>query len=302
MVAKHIDCFRSLSRSSMNWLSIGYSLDSMSNSGRISILFLGDIIGKPGRDLVVKYVTESLASANPPDIVIANVENAAHGFGVTSKALKELLSAGVRVFSGGNHSFDKKEIFEIMDRYPTLLRPANYPPGTPGRGTCVVDVNGFRLGVINLLGRVFMEPLESPFLAADRLLSEFENECDAILVDLHAEATAEKVALGLYLDGRVCAVVGTHTHVQTADERILPGGTAYITDAGCCGPCEGVIGMDKEGVFRRMVQQLPTRFEIAKGRAELNGVRIEIDKSTARATSINRICVKGESRDRFDED
>lgn len=255
----------------------------------ISILFLGDVIGKPGRDLVVKYVTEELASANPPDLVIANVENGAHGFGVTEKVLRELGDAGVRVFSGGNHTFDKKEIFEFIDRYPNLLRPANYPPGTPGKGTCVVDVNGYRIGVLNLLGRVFMEPLQSPFFTADQLVPELQEECDAVIVDIHAEATAEKVTMGLYLDGRVAAVFGTHTHVQTADERILPGGTAYITDVGCCGPADGVIGMDKDSVIRRMVKQLPTRLAIASGAAQLNGVRFTIDKATRKATRIERV-------------
>jgi metallophosphoesterase (TIGR00282 family) len=265
---------------------------SNGNKSSISVLFLGDVIGKPGRDLVVKYVTEELASANPPDIVIANVENAAHGFGVTEKVLRELGSAGVMVFSGGNHTFDKKEIFEFIDRYPNLLRPANYPPGTPGKGTCVVDVNGFRLGVLNLMGRVFMEPLQSPFHTADELLPALQAECDAVLVDIHAEATAEKVALGLYLDGRVAAVVGTHTHVQTADERILPDGTAYITDVGCCGPANGVIGMDKEAVFRRMVKQLPARLDIADGAAQLNGVKFTIDKSTKKSRSISRVSLR----------
>lgn len=267
----------------------------MGSSSTFSILFLGDIIGRPGRLLVAKYVTEQLASTHPPDLVIANVENAAHGYGVTQKVMHELQTAGVGIFSGGNHTFDKKEIFEIMDRYPTLLRPANYPPGTPGRGSCVVDINGFKLGFLNLLGRVFMEPLQSPFHTADELLPGLLAEADAVMVDVHAEATAEKVALGLYLDGRVAAVVGTHTHVQTADERILPKGTAYITDVGCCGPRNSVIGMDPKGVFRRMVQQLPTRLSIATGPAQLNGVRIELDRVTNKASSITRIFVNEEA-------
>ncbi len=263
----------------------------MGKGSTISILFLGDIIGRPGRLLVAKYVTEQLASTHPPDLVIANVENAAHGYGVTDKVMRELQSIGIGIFSGGNHTFDKKEIFEIMDRYPTLLRPANYPPGTPGRGTCVVDIDGFKFGFLNLLGRVFMEPLQSPFHTADELLPGLLAECDAVMVDLHAEATAEKVAMGMYLDGRVAAVVGTHTHVQTADERILANGTAYITDVGCCGPTNSVIGMEAKGVFRRMVQQLPTRLNIASGPAHLNGVRIEIDRVSKKATSITRISV-----------
>ncbi|MBX9670222.1 MAG: TIGR00282 family metallophosphoesterase [Candidatus Obscuribacterales bacterium] len=267
----------------------------MGNNNSISILFLGDIIGKPGREFVVKYVTDRIASAHPPDLVIANVENSAHGFGVTEKVLREFVAAGIKVFSGGNHTFDKKEIFEFIDRYPTLLRPANYPPDTPGRGFCVVEISGVRVGVVNIMGRIFMEPLQSPFLVADQIVAELQSQCDAILVDIHAEATAEKVAMGLYLDGRVSAVVGTHTHVQTADQRVLPGGTAYITDVGCCGPANGVIGMDKDAVFRRMVKQLPTRLDIAKGTAQLNGVQIEVDRSTGRATGIERVYLLEES-------
>ena len=266
------------------------------NRDSITVLFLGDVIGKPGRQFVVKYLTEVLASAAPPDLVVANVENAAHGYGVTEKVLRELGEAGVKVFSGGNHTFDKKEIFEFIDRYPTLLRPANYPADTPGRGTCIVEVGGFKVGVLNLMGRVYMEPLESPFLTADQLLPSLMAESDFVIVDIHAEATAEKVALGLYLDGRVSAVIGTHTHVQTADERLLPNGTAYITDVGCCGPVGGVIGMDKQSVFRRLVQQLPSRLEIAGGPAQVNGVLIRFSKTAGRfekrsgtAVSIQRV-------------
>ncbi len=258
----------------------------------INVLFLGDIIGRPGRQLVVKYVTSELASPEPPDLVVANVENAAHGFGITEPILKQLKTAGVHVFSGGNHTFDKKEIFEIIDRYPELLRPANYPDGTPGRGTYIHDLNGFKVGFLNLMGRVFMEPLRSPYHTADELLPALIEQSDAVIVDMHAEATAEKVTLGWYLDGKVSAVLGTHTHVQTADERILPGGTAYITDVGCCGPADGVIGMNKESVFRRLIQQLPARLDVADGPAMLNGVRIKISRETGKALSINRIFVR----------
>lgn len=191
--------------------------------------------------------------------------------------------------SGGNHTFDKKEIFDFIENYPFLLRPANYPAGTPGRGSFVFESDGFKVGIINLMGRVFMEPLDSPFTRVDEILATMTNEVDAIIVDFHAEATAEKVALGHHLDGRVSAVLGTHTHVQTADERVLPGGCAYITDAGSCGPRDGVIGMDKELVFRRMIKQLPARFEIAPGPTILNGVRIKIDKQSGKALKIERI-------------
>lgn len=258
----------------------------MTSRAAISVLFLGDIIGKPGRRVVTSYL-KSLP--DHPDVVIANAENCAHGFGLTEGNLKELVQGGVTILTGGNHTFDRKEIFGFIDDHPYLLRPANYPEGTPGKGWCTYEVAGLPLTVINLQGRVFMEPLNSPFTVADQILEKVAAQSKVIFVDVHAEATAEKIAMGWYLDGRVSAVVGTHTHVQTADERILPGGTAYITDAGCCGPADGVIGMDRPSVMRRMVQQLPSRFEVAPGPAQLNGVRINFDKSTGRAISIDRV-------------
>jgi 2',3'-cyclic-nucleotide 2'-phosphodiesterase len=259
----------------------------MNTESNIKLLFLGDIIGKPGRQVV-----KSFLGRNPDiaDIVIANVENSAHGFGTTQTNLQELKDAGVKVFSGGNHTFDRKEVFEFIDKEPHFLRPANYPEGTPGKGYCLIDAgNGLSIAVINLMGRVYMEPLMSPFLVADQLIDKIRETTNLIFVDFHAEATAEKVALGWYLDGRVSAVVGTHTHVQTADERILPGGTAYLTDAGCCGPRDGVIGMDKESVFRRMVNQLPARFDVASGPALLCGVRLTLDPKSGKATEIERV-------------
>lgn len=258
----------------------------MSQSETISILFLGDVIGAPGRRVVACFLD---TLAEKPDLVVANVENCAHGFGVTQKNLAELSSAGVKVFTGGNHTFDRKEIFDFIETEPYLLRPANYPDGTPGRGHCLINVRGASVGIVNLQGRVFMEPLQSPFLVADALVSELKDKACAILVDIHAEATAEKVALGWYLDGRVSAVVGSHTHVQTADERILPGGTAYITDMGCCGPADGVIGMERTAVLKRFVNQLPARFDVAPGVAAASGVFIEIDPATGCAVSINRV-------------
>ncbi|MBZ0190001.1 MAG: TIGR00282 family metallophosphoesterase, partial [Candidatus Obscuribacterales bacterium] len=231
-------------------------------------------------------IEERKKTEQAPDLIIANGENAAHGFGLTEKIVTEFVAMGIDIISGGNHTFDRKDIFDFIDRYPFVLRPANYPQGTPGTGLFIASVNGFRIAVLSLLGRVFMEPLDSPFLIADRIISQIE--ADAIIVDFHAEATAEKVALGWYLDGRVAAVVGTHTHVQTADERILPGGCAYITDAGCCGPRDGVIGMDRQMVLRRLVEQLPTRLELASGIAMLNGVSLLIDASSGKATGIER--------------
>lgn len=260
-------------------------------SETINILFFGDVIGKPGRRALLSFLKSNQESA---DLIIANVENAAHGFGVQETHINELSSAGVMVFSGGNHTFDRREIFDFIDKYPTLLRPANYPEGTPGKGHLICELADCKVGIINLHGRVFMEPLRSPFLVADQVLEEMRKETSIIFVDIHAEATAEKMAMGWYLDGRVSAVVGTHTHVQTADERILPKGTAYLTDAGACGPMNGVIGMQLDGVFRRMVQQLPSRFEVAEGQAAACGVALKIDKASGRALSIKRI--------RFEED
>ncbi len=258
----------------------------MNTPSTINILFLGDVIGQPGRKKIAEYLNTLTPS---PHLVIANVENAAHGFGVTESIVKELSAVGVSVFSGGNHTFDRKEIFEFIDKCNVLLRPANYPEGTPGRGWCVVEVAGVKVGVINLMGRVFMEPLRSPFVVADQLLNLISKQARIVIVDMHAEATAEKVAMGWYLDGRVTAVLGTHTHVQTADERILPGGTAYITDMGCCGPIDGIIGMEKESVFHRLVHQLPSRLEVAPGLAAVHGVKLTIDIDSGKALAVERV-------------
>jgi len=256
----------------------------------LSVVFFGDVVGKPGRRFLLQHLKELTGAAEPPEIIIANVENAAHGFGLTKTIVDELAAAGVQLFSGGNHTFDRKETLGFIGDYPNVLRPANYPQSAPGKGTHIVQTkDGFRLGFINIMGRVFMEPLESPFLMVDTLIEELKPNCDAIMVDIHAEATAEKVALGWHMDGRVSCVVGTHTHVQTADERILPGGTAYITDVGMCGPMNGVIGMSRELVMRRFIQQLPTRLEVEEGPAILSGIRLELDRSTGKAISISRI-------------
>lgn len=253
----------------------------------ITILFLGDVVGKPGRRAVTRYLASE--GRQQADLVIVNAENMAHGFGMTEPNIKELLDAGADILTGGNHTFDRKELFGFLSHYPSVLRPANYPEGTPGTGYYVHTIGDTKVAVINLLGRVFMEPLRSPFHIADELVAQARCETNIIFVDMHAEATAEKVAMGWYLDGRVSAVVGTHTHVQTADERVLPKGTAYITDAGCCGPIESVIGMAFDAVFRRLVQQLPARFEVAEGPAAVSGVAITIDKASGRATAIKRV-------------
>jgi 2',3'-cyclic-nucleotide 2'-phosphodiesterase len=269
-------------------LIVGYS-QFMDSNEKLSILFLGDVIGKPGRTVVVEYLSQLV---NKPDLIICNVENAAHGFGVVERHIEELSEAGVNVFTGGNHTFDQREIFAFIDKHDNVLRPANYPEGTPGKGFCIVEVKGVKVGILNIQGRIFMEPLDSPFMVADRLVTQLSKETKIIFVDMHAEATAEKVAMGWHLDGRISTLVGTHTHVQTADERILPGGTAYLTDAGACGPTEGVIGMDKKSVFRRMINQLPARFEVAQGPAMVNGVSLIIDANTGKALSIERLQYK----------
>jgi 2',3'-cyclic-nucleotide 2'-phosphodiesterase len=253
----------------------------------LSLLFLGDTIGKPGRRIVTEFLTGPQRPES--DCVIVNVENSAHGFGVTEDHIKEFQQLGVDVFTGGNHSFDRKEIFSFIDNYPNLIRPANYPEGTPGKGMCICTIAETRIAVINLVGRIFMEPLRSPFLLADELIEQAKKETNIIIIDMHAEATAEKVAMGHYLDGRVSLVAGTHTHVETADERILPGGTAYITDIGCCGPISGIIGMDHAAVFRRLLKQLPARFEVAGGPAAASGVLVTIDKESGKAASIKRV-------------
>lgn len=242
------------------------------------LLFLGDIVGRPGRRI--------LASALPRwrerdgyDAVVANGENAAGGFGLTPGTAAEIFDAGVDLITLGNHAFANREIVALLESEPRVLRPANYPAGAPGRGAGVFTVGGGRrLGILNLLGRVFMEPLDDPFAMAPRELAKLRAETPYVLVDFHAEATAEKIAFGWHVDGLASAVVGTHTHVPTADGRILPGGTGYITDAGMCGPTEGVLGVDREIVVRKFLTQLPARFETAGGPAAMQGVRIELDE------------------------
>jgi metallophosphoesterase (TIGR00282 family) len=252
-------------------------------------LIIGDVVGKPGRqalsaclgDLRLKYEAE---------FVVANVENAAAGAGVIPRVGDEILHAGVDVMTSGNHIFDKKEVFHYIENEPRLLRPLNYPADSPGRGIWVGTTNsGTPAAVINVQGRVFMPPNDCPFRAADRAISELGGRIPVIIVDHHAEATSEKLAMGRYLDGKASVVVGTHTHVQTADEQILPGGTAYITDLGMTGPHDGIIGVESSLVFTRLVRGLPVRFETSTGRPRLHGVVVEIDERTGKAVSIERI-------------
>ncbi len=253
------------------------------------ILFVGDITGKPGRR-VLTALLPGLRREVGADVVIANGENAAGGFGISPDTLEEILAAGVDGVTGGNHSWARKEAGELHDSHPALLRPANWPPGTPGQGSAVIaGREGARVGVINLQGRVFMTALDDPFRAADREVERLRGQVPVVLVDMHAEATSEKVAMGWYLAGRATAVVGTHTHVQTADERVLPGGTAYITDVGMTGPRDGVIGVDRDQIIQRFLNQLPVRFDVAAGPAHLQAVLVEADAQTGRASAITRI-------------
>lgn len=256
----------------------------------MKILLIGDIVGKPGRR-AVRELLPWIVEERRIDLVIANCENAAAGFGVTSEIVEELYGCHIDVLTSGNHIWDKKEIMDVVEGYETLLRPANYPAGTPGRGSVVVATpGGIRVGVVNLAGRVFMNSLDCPFHAADREIEKMKSKAKVIIVDMHAEATSEKIAMGWYLSGRVAAVLGTHTHVQTADERILPGDTACITDVGMTGPFDSVIGIKKELILQRFLLQMPNKFEVAKGDVRLQGVTVEIDPD-GRAKSIERINV-----------
>ncbi len=263
------------------------------------LLFIGDIVGSPGRQIVAERLADIVAQQRV-DLVVANVENAASGFGITPRLAEELLAAGVEVLSGGNHIWDRKEIFEYFPHQPRLLRPANYPDGSPGSGLYIGTAkNGAPYAVLNLQGRVFMASIDCPFRAADRELARIPAEVKVVVVDMHAETTSEKLSMGWYLDGRVTAVLGTHTHVATADEQVLPRGTAYITDVGMTGPHDSVIGMDKAAILKRFLDGLPARFEVAAADVQMNAVLLDVDESRdlgpagrARARSIERLRFK----------
>jgi metallophosphoesterase (TIGR00282 family) len=262
------------------------------------ILFIGDIVGSPGRRILRERLADTVAQ-ECIDLVVANCENAASGFGITPKLVEELLSYGIEVLSGGNHIYDRKEILEYFPQQPRLLRPANFPPGSPGSGLYIgKTANGTRFALLNLQGRTFMQPIDCPFRTAEGELARIPQDVKIVIVDMHAEATSEKQAMGWYLDGRVTAVVGTHTHVATADEKVLPGGTAYITDVGMTGAHDGVIGMEKTAIVGRFLDGLPRRFEVAQGDVQMNAVLIEADESgslpsgRAPARSIQRLRLK----------
>lgn len=257
----------------------------------INILFLGDIVGRPGRQIVAAELPK-LREELAPSLVIANAENAAGGLGVDKKCVQELLKAGVELLTLGNHTWKKKEISQILiDEKQRIIRPENYPPGAPGSGQLLWrSPQGWTLSLINIMGRVFIpEILDCPFQAVDRLLASDTHKADVCFVDFHGEATSEKVAMGYHLDGRVQVVVGTHTHVQTADERVLPNGTAYITDVGMCGPLNGVIGVDAKLIVQRFIDGLPSKFELAKGPTMINAVVVSLDETTFEVKGIQRI-------------
>lgn len=258
----------------------------------IRLFFIGDIFARPGRE-IVRRALPALVRSRQIDLVIANGENAAGGAGLQRDHAYELFRAGVHVITGGNHIWDKRELLTVIDQEPRIVRPGNYPAGTPGAGSVIVQTSGgVRVGVINLMGRVFLSTLDDPFATADRLLAATAADgAQVTLVDFHAEVTSEKIALCWHLDGRASAVVGTHTHVQTADERILPGGTACITDVGMTGPHNGVIGMDRAGVIARFRTGLPGRFAPADGDVRLHGVLIDADETTGRASAITRVAL-----------
>lgn len=256
----------------------------------VKIFFIGDIVGASGRDIVKRYVPQ-IRRDQSIDLVVANGENAAHGFGLTPKVAEELFEANVDILTGGNHTWDKKDIFDAMDTHPDrILRPANYPEGTAGQGTSVVTTaSGHPIGVINLMARVFMDPLACPFRTFDQVIGSVKQKTNMILLDLHGEATSEKVAMGWHVDGRISALVGTHTHVQTADEKILPQGTGYLTDAGMTGPIDSVIGMKKEIILKRFLLKQPHRMEVATGPSELRGVIFTLDSETGKCLEIERV-------------
>ena len=255
----------------------------------LNILFLGDIVGEPGRRAVIDLLPV-IREREGIDFVIVNGENSANGRGITPRISFDLLRAGAAVITTGDHVWDQKEVFAYIDTEPRLLRPLNYPAGTPGQGSLVLDTAKGKVGVINVQGRTFTQPsLENPFRAMDAEVNRLREETPIIFVDIHAETTSEKIAMGRFLDGRVSAVVGTHTHVQTADEQVFPGGTAFLCDAGFCGPSESCLGRDVNAIINRFMTSLPVPFPIARGEVRLHGAIVEVDPETGRARSIRRL-------------
>lgn len=254
----------------------------------MNIMVVGDVIGEPGRKALFLFL-HRIIQERKVDFVIANGENAAGGFGITGKIAGKLYSYGVDCITTGNHVWRNKEVFRVIDTDTRLLRPANYPAGTPGRGSAILEKNGLQIAVLNLLGRVYMDPVECPFRTAKKEISALRKITKNIVVDFHGEATSEKMAMGWYIDGMVSAMVGTHTHVQTADERVLPNGTAYITDVGMTGPFDSIIGMKKESALKRFVTLLPSKYSVAEDDIRINAVLLCIEKATGKALNIERV-------------
>src|SRR5213594_829854 len=255
----------------------------------LTVLFLGDIVGTPGRNAVIARLPE-LKEKHALDFIIANGENAAGGRGITGKITIELLRAGVSVITTGDHIWDQKEIIQFLDLEPRLLRPVNYPQGAPGSGSIVLETTKGKIGVINVQARTFMQPiLDNPFRAVEAAVAKIRTETPNIIIDAHGETTSEKIALGRFLDGKVSAVIGTHTHVQTADEQIFPGGTAFLCDAGMCGPVNSILGRAIEPIMNRFISNLPAPFPVATGVVRLRGALVEIDELSGRALRIRRV-------------
>ena len=255
----------------------------------MNVLFVGDIMGEPGRRVLLKHLSKAIQDYHI-DAVVGNGENAAGGFGITPDIAEELFDLGLSAITLGNHAWDKREAMEYLQKESRVIRPANYPDGVPGKGTCVIETaQGERLGVLQLMGRVFMPMVDCPFRVAERELAQLTTQTDYILVDMHAETTSEKMAMGYFLDGKVSAVLGTHTHVQTADEQILPQGTGYLTDVGMTGPVKSVIGMKHNLVIQKFLTQLPRRFEVAPGPSVLCAAVVQLDRETKKTTHISRL-------------
>lgn len=254
------------------------------------VLFFGDIVGRPGRR-AVREVLPSLKEKYVPDLIIANGENAAGGNGITRKTADELFNCGIQVLTMGNHVWDQKEIYNFIDQEDRIIRPANFPADTPGRGFLITTVNNTKVGIINLSGRVYMPPLDCPFRMIDQLLPLIKKEAKVVIIDFHAEATSEKMALAWYVDGRASALLGTHTHIQTADERILPEGTGYITDVGMTGPRDSILGVKVDPVLSKFLTLRPVRFEVAGGPVQVNAIYLEINHVSGKTELIKRINV-----------
>ncbi|MGO4540267.1 TIGR00282 family metallophosphoesterase [Paenibacillus sp. 2TAB19] len=253
-----------------------------------NVLFIGDIVGNVGRS-ALKRVLPALKSKYNPHIIIVNGENAAAGRGITANIAKEFFEWGVHGITMGNHTWDNKDIFEWIDDEPRLVRPANFHESAPGQGMAFIKAGGKQLAIINLQGKTFLPPIDCPFAKADELVEQASQKTNNILVDFHAEATSEKIAMGWHLDGRASIVVGTHTHVQTNDDSILPGGTAYLTDVGMVGPKEGVLGMERNAVLHKFITQMPVRFVVDEGKWHLHAVSVQLDDATGKATKMQKI-------------